>query len=597
MGIKYNFMKYQKSNLLILIFLFSITISWAQVNYKTVENDSIASDGYLYHKLLANDSFKSLSKLYNISRGKIKRLNPFIRRGFKLGMIIKLPANDDLINLIKKYQTNKIKNRYIVQHQDTKFGISKRYNISINELERLNPKIRQGLKEGDTLFVPKIEMQKLVSDEDNFLLYRIKKSDTFYSLNKKYNVTEEELIFLNPDLTLGLKKGMYIRIPKTEILNSPSYLTKFKDSIKNNITLNVLFLLPFESNVDSITFDNRSTDSKLRNIVTDLYFGSEMALDSISKQGVKINVQVFDTENDINKIKLIFLTHNFSKIDLVVGPLFTKNISYVNKKLNRNKAYILSPFSTTAKASLSSKSKIVQETPIQTELTKKTIDYVVKHYKDENLILVTDNLSKTQARYQLVLQKLSSIDSVNLNKIKVISPTNGYIKKELLIDKLDTITTGKNWVLNLSTSSVLLADLINNLGILPKEPYNITLYTVSQGKLFNNLDNSFLARLNFCFPSDIFTDYSIQSINNFENIYIKNYHTLPSENAYKGFDLVYDALSRLARRKKLVNKKAFGVSRRTSYQFDYEDDVLSNKIINKGVFLLKYDGFSIKLVE
>ncbi len=590
-------MKYQKSNLLILIFLFSITISWAQVDYKSVENDSIAPDGYLYHKLLANDSFKSLSKLYSISKGKIKRLNPLIRRGFKLGMIIKLPANDDLIDLIKKYQANKIKNRYIVQHQDTKFGISKRYNISINELERLNPRIRQGLKEGDTLFVPKIDIQKLVNDEGNFLLYRIKKNDTFYSLNKKYNVTKDELIFLNPDLTLGLKKGMYIRIPKTDVLSSPTYLTKFKDSIKSNTTINILFLLPFKSNLDSVTFDNKSTDSKLRNIVTDLYFGSEMALDSISKQGVKINAQVFDTENDINKIKLLFLTHNFSKIDLVVGPLFTKNISYVNQKLNRNKAYILSLFSTEAKASSNSKSKIVQETPLQTELTKKTIDYVVKHYRGENLILVTDDSPKTQVRYQLTLQKLSLVDSVNLDKIKVISPTNGYIKKEVLIDKLDTITTGKNWVLNLSTSSVLLADLINNLGILPKESYDITVYSVSQGKLFNNINNSFLARLNFCFPSNIYTDYNMPSIKSFDKKFISSYHTLPSENAYRGFDMVYDALSRLARRKKLLNKRAFGVSRRTSYQFDYEDDVLSNKIINKGVFLLKYNGFSVKLVE
>jgi len=140
MGINYNYMKHQKSNLLFLIFLFSITISWAQVDYKNVKNDSIASDGYLYHKLLANDSFKSLSKLYNISKGKIKRLNPLLRRGFNTGMIIKLPANDDLLNLIRKYKADKIKNKYIVQHQDTKFGISKRYNISVNELERLNPK-------------------------------------------------------------------------------------------------------------------------------------------------------------------------------------------------------------------------------------------------------------------------------------------------------------------------------------------------------------------------------------------------------------------------------------------------------------------------
>jgi len=590
-------MKHQKLILIITIFLSSISISWAQQDYKSVIKDSIAPDGYLYHKLLPNDSFKSLSHLYSISKRKLKRLNPLLRRGFLMGMVIKVPANDDLVDLIRKYQANNLKNKYIVQHQDTKFGISKLYNISISDLERLNPKIKKGLKEGDTLFVPKIEIQKLVVADENFLLYRVKKDDTFYSLNKEYNVTKEKLISLNPDLTLGLKVGEFIRIPKISIYSSPSKLTVFKDSIKKNTTLNVLFLLPFKSSIDSITFDNKSTNSKLRNIVTDLYFGAELALDSISNQGVNINAQVFDTENDINKIKLLFLTHDFSKVDLVVGPLFTKNISYVNQKLDRNRSYILSPFSTLAEASFDSRSKIVQEVPIQTEFTKKIIDYVVNNYNDENLILVTDTLPKTQARYQLLLQKLSLKDSINQEKIKVISPTEGYIKKDLLLEKIDTITTGKNWVLNLSTSSVLLADVINNLGVLAEESYDINMFSITKGKLFNNFNNRFLARLQFCFPSNIYNDYSLPSIKVLDKKYIKNYHTLPTENSYKGFDMVYDALSRLARRKKLINKKAFGISRRTSYMFDYEENSETNKIYNKGVFLIKYKGLSLKLIE
>jgi len=596
-GNKFKHMKNLKSILVFITFLCGFNICWAQQDFKSVVNDSIAPDGFLYHKLLANDSFKSLSHLYNISKGKIKRLNPLLRRGFKLGMIIKLPANDDLINLINKYKAGKEKNKYIVQHQDTKYGISKRYGISINELERLNPKIRLGLKVGDTLFVPKIETKNIAEEDDNFLLYQIEKDDTFYSLNKKYNVTKDQLIFLNPNLSLGLKVGEYIRIPKIDMLSSPKKLTAFTDSIKNNTMLNVLFLLPFKSNLDSVTFNDKSTNSKLRNIVTDLYFGAELALDSISKQGVTVNAQVFDTENDINTINQILYTHDFSKVDLVIGPLFTKNIAYINKKLVRNKTYILSPFSTSTSAISYGKSKIVQETPTQIELTKKIVDYVATHYNNENLVLVTDGLSETNNRYKLAINRLSLNDSINLDSIKIISPTNGYIKKEILLKQIDTITKGKNWVLNLSSSSVLLADVINNLGVLPKESYNITMFTVSQGKLFNNFDNNFLARLNFCFPTDVYTNYNLLEVKKFDNKFIQNYHSLPTESVYKGFDIVYDALARLARRKKLINKRVFGVSRRTSLQFDYEDDSMSHKILNKGVFLLKYDGLAIKLVE
>jgi LysM repeat protein len=585
---------------LIIIFLTvfcGITSVKAQQDFSSVLKDSLGADGYLYHRLIRGDELKKLSKLYLVPKNQIKRLNPFIRRGIRVGYLIKIPANAQLITLINQYNATKNKNKYIVQHQDTKFGIAKRYGITIQELERLNPKIRQGLQERDTLFVPKTKVQDVLKETDEFFIHKVIKGDTFYNLIRRFNVTKEELAILNPDLTEGLKLGMYLRIPKIKPNISPRSLTHFSDSIADNTTLNVLVLLPFKTSLDSIPFDNISTSSKLRNIVSEFYFGTEMALDSIAKQGVTVHAEVYDTENNIDTLNMLFETHDFSNFDLVVGPLFTKNINQVNQKLANSDTYIISPFSTSTKAINYGKAKIVQPVPLQSEFTKKTLNYIADNYTNEKLIIVTDTMPKATLRLQSALATFRRNDSINIDSIIVVKPIDGYIERDSLQIKIDTITQRKNWILTLTTDDVLIEGAINSLGVMPKESYDITLFSIGIGNALNKLDNKYLARLSFYYPSASYTNFESAELILFDKLFLEKYQNLPSENAYKGFDMVYDALARLARKHKLIDKDYFGTSRRTSHLFNFIKSSTSNKIYNKGVYLLKYEGLLLKLVE
>lgn len=589
-------MKNLKTFLLLATFFGGFYLGWAQQNFNDALNDSIAADGFLYHKLTKNDSYNSLIDLYSINKREIIRLNPLIRRGFEIGLEVKLPSNENLLKLINNFQTNKTDNPYIVKHQDTKFGISKQYGLSIAYLEKTNPIIRLGLKEGDTIYIPKTVAKNLLVEDAHFYIHQVVKGDTFYSLIKKYNVTKEELISANTILSEGLKLDTYLKIPKVKSDISPRTISVIDKGFKNNKDLKVLILLPFKSSNDSIPFDNISTSSKLRNITTDFYFGAEMAIDSLRKQGVKIQAQVYDTENNIDTINKLFKLHDFSKIDLVVGPLFTKNINLVNQKLVNSGNYILSPFSISATASTTGNSKIVQELPLQSDYNNKVVNYIAEHHTNEKMIIVLDTLPESKLLYNQVLKKLATNKSIDLNSIVVLKPVNNYIKRAFFQQYILPISSGKNWVINLSTNGIVLADVINTLGVFSKDYYDISLFTLNKSDLFNNFDNFFLARLNFCFPSETYIDYQVEEVKAFEKKYLSRYHNLPSENAIKGFDMVYDAIERLSVNQNLLDKSN-GITRRMAYQFDYIEEVGTNKILNKGVFLLQYQGLSIKLVE
>ena len=590
------YMKNLKIILLITALFCGFYTSWAQKNYNTVLNDSIATDGFLYHTLTNIDNYNSLTDLYGVSKRDIIRLNPLIRRGFEIGLLIKLPSNENLVKLINNYQATKTDNRYIVKHQDTKFGISKQYGISTIDLEKMNPKLRMGLKEGDTIFVPALVKKNQLVEDEHFYIHQVVKGDTFYNLIKKYNLTKAELVLANPSLSDGLKLDSFLKIPKVKTDASPRSITVIDNVNRKNKNLDVLILLPFKAYNDSIPFDNVNTSSKLRNIVSDFYFGAEIALDSLSKQGIKIKAEVYDTDNNIDTINKIFKTHDFSQKDLVVGPLFTKNIELVNQKLANNSTYILSPFSILAKASPNGTTKIVQETPLQNEMIDKVVNYITSHYTNEKLIIVTDSLSNSKLLYTKVLNKFATNKAIHLSSIIVLKPVNNFIQRSYFQQHIQSASRGKNWVINLSLNGVVLADMINTLGVFPKDSYDISLFTITKSELFSNFDNYFLARLNFCFPSETYIDYQVEEVYAFEKKYFVRYNNLPSENAYKGFDMVYDALERLSISANLLDK-THGITRRLAYQFDYSENAGANKILNRGVFLLQYNGLTLKIVE
>ena len=98
-----------------------------------------------------------------------------------------------------------------------------------------------------------------------------------------------------------------------------------------------------------------------------LFFqGAQLALDSISSLGKKINVFVYDSENDSAAVEQIINSNDLALMDIIIGPLYSSNIKLVAKKLNNN-IKIISPFSRNTKQ-ISSHSNVYQiNTPFKNQ--------------------------------------------------------------------------------------------------------------------------------------------------------------------------------------------------------------------------------------
>ena len=172
------------------------------------------------------DTLYSISRKYNISIDDLKRINNLISNDLSIGQIIKL----------KEETNNPI---YIVQPGDTLYSISKNNNISIDDIIKINNLNNSILSIGQELYLPSINEE---IEEQEYDIYTVKKGDSLWKISQTYNITVPELININNLSDLNLQVNQKLLVPKIE---DNIYIVEKGDSLwsiakKFNISVNEL---------------------------------------------------------------------------------------------------------------------------------------------------------------------------------------------------------------------------------------------------------------------------------------------------------------------------------------------------------------------
>ena len=93
---------------------------------------------------------------------------------------------------------------------NTFYSIQKQYDVSSNLILNENlTSIHDGLKLGQFVMIPVITIDYIVQDKE-----------TIYGLSRKFRVSQEQLVELNPKILDGLKKGVAIKVPKNNFFEN-----------------------------------------------------------------------------------------------------------------------------------------------------------------------------------------------------------------------------------------------------------------------------------------------------------------------------------------------------------------------------------------
>ncbi|MEE9409187.1 MAG: LysM peptidoglycan-binding domain-containing protein [Polaribacter sp.] len=498
---------------------------------------------------------------------------------------------------------------YKVKEGETMRTIAKNLDMKTRDLLRLNPDVSRKPNANTVIVVPNKKMittdktvKTIVTDEvvdevvnntekeindtllvdlkKDFVIYEVKKGDTFYSLTRFYNVSQEELIVLNPELSEGLKTGQVIKIKaieEGEVVENSIY----EDFIEEDISLKVAMLLPFKANeFDSISHKNIFNKSALANYVTDFYLGAEIAVDSLRKQGVKIELNVFDTQKNSTKIRQILSENDLNSNDVIIGPLYSEEAEIVADKV---KVPVVFPVYSKKQSNFSS-SKLIKTTPEKEVFREELVSFIKENFKKGNLIIVGDGKSSSNISSSKIIQSLEAHDSIS--KVHLLKPNNGYINKERFLKILKP--NQKNWIVLTTNDNVMVADALNSLISLP-DSTKVKVFTADKGKAFDRIDNLKLAKIGFTYVSDEYVDEASHTTQLFNQQYYSKNKALPSFYATKGFDITYDILIRLASGEKLTATFNEGASYRVESKFDYNKKLLGITE-NKGLFIVQYNN-------
>lgn len=215
--------------------LFSLVLfSLEPVNAQNLrENEVVVIDGqkFVLHQVKTGETIYSLTQKYKVDRSTLEQYNPEIRKGPSIGDVLKIPLMEgaDLsVNADQKhgkpdgFLAHKVKSR-----RETAYFIAKEYGITVEELYQYNPDVKR-FKRGVILKIPYWNPEKTeqttadkaseepASAESQVISHQVVSGETLYSLARKYNVSEQDILRLNPNAD-KLKAGAIVYIPKKDI--------------------------------------------------------------------------------------------------------------------------------------------------------------------------------------------------------------------------------------------------------------------------------------------------------------------------------------------------------------------------------------------
>ncbi|HTG66993.1 MAG TPA: LysM peptidoglycan-binding domain-containing protein [Flavobacterium sp.] len=544
------------------------------------------------HKVLPKETLFGIEKKYNVSDADLKKANPFLEKeGLQINQVLVIPSK----NAAKAKVVLQEKALYHdVLPKETKFSIAKKYGITIAELEKKNPEIVANLTIGSHLLIkgnpaknpvlPKKETVKqevVVAPVKKYVTYEVKPKETLYSLSKTFDMSQEELLALNPELKNGVEIGMLLKVPANTVFKNVQENKVYADLVpKANFSgrKKIALLLPFNvTKVEGDTVNSvvaRLKKDKFLNMTLDFYAGALMAIDSAKTLGLPIDVQILDSEETKygSNIAGVVSANNLQSADAIVGPFYQNNAEATARLLAANNVPVISPLSKDAGNPIAN---LYQTIPSNDVLRSAMFNYM--RSKKGNIVAVVDK--KKESVIQYIKQNQTDVKFVPLNDKGYFSAEN--LKGMLVAGRMNYVVmeTGNTLMIKTTIAAMLSAMPAYQVQLVILEP-NETLDT-------DEINFSNLVKLKLMYPSVTRDNNSPEGVI-FENKFKKLNSIAPSDYAVRGFDVTFDTMMRLMQNKSFEETVNATATEQFENKFEYYKKDNAG-YTNKGVYVMYYD--------
>jgi len=244
--------------------------------------------------------------------------------------------------------------------------------------------------------------------EKQYYKYEVKSRESLYSICKKFNVTEAEILTMNPFIVDGLKNGETLMIPiktktiageKENITNKDDSSFKIQNGklkVRRNIFIStdkprITVFLPF-----ALTSTPGANDRYV-----EFYEGLLLAVDSLKSLGLSFEVQAIESGEDTESINHAIITGKLDETDYCIGGTNAEQISMLAQWAKKNQRILILPFSSRI-PEMENNPYLFQTNTPHPYMYEHLADYGVSQTKNANIIFLNSEVDNTDIRSTLI---------------------------------------------------------------------------------------------------------------------------------------------------------------------------------------------------
>ena len=552
------------------------------------------ASSYFLHTIEKGQSLYSISSMYEVSQADIIKLNPGCEEKIVAGQALRIPQNKT---------TQSQEKSHTIQPGETLYKLTTTYKTSAKAICEANPGLSaENFRVGQVILIPttgetvtavtpKTEVNNAVTPLNTGKskckdMHKVKRKETIFSVSREYGITEEELIAANPELLDGMKKGRFLCIPyPTQRIMTPKEIDKnttppsdselFRESkqVPKNIgTIKAAIILPF-------TQDRR---------MTEYYEGFLIALDSLKRSGVSVDLYVYDSGSENASIAPILAKEEMKRMNIIFGPLYQQHIKPLSTFAKKNDIRLIVPFSSKDSEVFNNASIYQINTP-QSYLYSEVYEHFMRQFSNANVVVLTStHIDKEKEEFINGLKQELSRKGI---AVKTVSEgaSQDVLKSALRSDK-------ENIFIPTSGSNVTLIKILPQLTLLVRDnpTANIHLFGYPEWQTYTRDHLNSFFELDTYFYSSFYTNNLLPSAINFTNSYYK-WYSKEMANTYPkygmlGFDTGYFFLKGLSRYGTELEKNLSRMNL-TPIQTGFKFQRVNNwgGFVNKKVFFVRFN--------
>ncbi len=523
--------------LLVSLLLINVLSVVAQENTKSEVVKWIDGEKFYIHTVAKGQGLFAIKKLYGVEEKDILEANPEVFDGLKLGQEIKIPFK-------KSNQEEKKYRIHIIEAGQTIYSISKLYNVSQEDIFKLNPETKNGYKINQRIKIPNITLaDKEKEEQEDKKTYKVRRKDTLYGLCKKFGVKEKAILAKNPIIVKeGLKKGQRIVIPEKEVIieealfvpvdtmiyRQDSILTASDmpcDSLSLNRTsaMDIVLMLPFELDITSFTSElevPKNTLPKYKNKpFFEFYQSTLLTINQLKKKGYRLNLHVFNTKREAAHVQNLLNNPVFEDVDLIIGPVYKPTFEVVKNFMQGRNVPVVNPI-------------------LKGQNLGQYSDFVFDIFPDVNQEMKATAMYLNQADTSKIflvhsggIQDMILLENFNkfyhATRVNELGDTVANYKELIFPDSREIDFTPfldaqkHNLIVILSDDQAFVSNVYTKLNVI-SQGFNIQVFGRPQWERFENIDIAYLHRLNTVRLQSEYIDYQDTNVTQ----YIAEYRTI-----------------------------------------------------------------------